>query len=65
MNSDILLENPKAVIAEPLSRPKTPKTCENAQAVADREARDKLLHDKLILEIEERNARGPKVGHNE
>ena len=35
------------------------------QAVTDREARDRLRRDKIILENQERRERGPKVGHNE
>ena len=61
---EVLLEDPKAVLEEPLPRTETPKTGEGAQAIPEREARDKLLRDKVILENEERNARKPKVGHN-
>ena len=37
---------------------------ENAQAITEREARDQLARDKILLENEERKTRGPKVGHN-
>ena len=47
-----------------MPRPETPAETETAQAVTDRENRDKLRRDKVILEIEERRERGPKVGHN-
>ena len=43
VNPDILLEEPKEVIDEPMPR---------------------LRRDRVILEIEERRERGPKVGHN-
>ena len=49
---------------EPLPRPETPREHKNAQAIAEREARDKLARDKTLLEKEERRTRGPKVGHN-
>ena len=49
---------------EQIPRPETPGTNEDAQAVTQREACDKLARDKVILENEERVARGPKVGHN-
>ena len=64
MDPEVLLEEPRAVMEEPLPRPETPGTNEDAQAVTEREARDKLARDKVILENEERVARGPKVGHN-
>ena len=59
MSPELLLEDPKAVVEEPLPRPETV-----AQAIADRKARDKSLRDKVVLENEERRDRGPKVGHN-
>ena len=52
------------VIEEPMPRPETPRANEDAQAIADREARDRLLRDKVVLENEEKRERGPKVGHN-
>ena len=64
VDPEVLIEEPKAVMEEPLPRPETPGTNEDAQAVTEREARDKLARDKVILENEERVARGPKVGHN-
>ena len=47
-----------------MPRPKTPGENETAQAVTDRELRDKLRRDRVILENDERRERGPKVGHN-
>ena len=64
VNPELLLEEPKEVLFEPLQRPETPREHESAQAIAEREARDKLARDKNLLENEERRARGPKVGHN-
>ena len=64
VNPEIILEEPKEVIDEPMPRPETPGETETAQAVTDREARDRLRRDKVILENEERRERGPKVGHN-
>ena len=64
VNPEILLEEPKEVIDEPMPRPETPGENETAQAVTDREARDRLRSDRVILENEERRERGLKVGHN-
>ena len=64
MNPELLLEDPKAVVEEPLPRPETPRGNAVAQAIADWKARDKSLRDKVVLENEERRDRGPKVGHN-
>ena len=64
VNPDILLEEPKEVIEEPMPRPETPGEQETVQATTDREARDRLRRDRVILDNEERRARGPKVGHN-
>ena len=64
VNPEILLEEPKKVSDEPMPRPETPGDHETAQAIADREARDRLRRDRVILENEERRERGPKVGHN-
>ena len=58
MNPELLLEEPREILFEPLSRPETPREQENAQAIAEREARDKLARDKIFLENEERRARG-------
>ena len=41
-NLEILLEDPKAVIDEPLPRPETLGTNKDSQAVMDRKARDRL-----------------------
>ena len=64
VNPELLLEEPREILFEPFSRPETPREQENAQAIAQREARDKLARDRVLLENEERRARGPKVGHN-
>ena len=64
VNPEILLGDPQAVIEEPLPRPETPGTNDDEQAVMDREARDRLLRDEIILENEEKRERGPEVGHN-
>ena len=64
MNPEVLLEDLKQVLEEPLSRLETPRDHEDAQAVTDREARDRLARDRVLLENEERRIRGPKVGHN-
>ena len=64
VNAELLVEEPRGILLEPLPRPETPREQENARAIAEREARDKLARDKNLLENEERRARGPKVGHN-
>ena len=64
VNPELLLEEPREIMFEPLPRPETPREQENEQAIAEREARDKLARDRVLLENEERRARGPKVGHN-
>ena len=64
VNPEIILEDPKEMIDEPMPRPETPGEAETAQAARDRENRDRLRRDKVILENEERKERGPKVGHN-
>ena len=60
----MLLEDPKAVVEELMTRSETPRANEDEQAIADREARNKSLRDKVVLENEERRERGSKVGHN-
>ena len=50
VNPKIILEDPNEIIDELSSRPETPRTNEDAQAVADREARDRIARDKVILE---------------
>ena len=64
VNPEILLEEPKEVVDELMPRPETPRSTEDAQAVADREERDRLVRDKVVLKNQERRERGPKVGHN-
>ena len=39
VNPEVLLEDPKAIIEEPIPRPKTPRKNEYAQALAEREIR--------------------------
>ena len=64
VNPEIILEDPKKVVDEPMPRPETLGEAENAQAKTDRETRDRLRRDKVILENQERRERGPQVGHN-
>ena len=64
VNPELLLEEPREVLFELLPRLETPREHESAQAIAERAARDKLARDKIVLENEERRARGPKVRHN-
>ena len=64
MNHEVLLKDPKPVIEEPMPRPETPRQNKTEQATTDREARNRSLRDKVLLENEERKERGPKVGHN-
>ena len=64
VNPAVLLEDPKPVLEESVPRPETPRTNEDAQAVTDRKARDKLAQDRVLLENEERRAIGPNDGHN-
>ena len=64
VNPEIILEEPKEVVDEPMPRPETTGETETAQAVTDREQRDRLRRDKVILENQERRKRGPKIGHN-
>ena len=64
VNPEVLLEELHPVIEEPEPRPETPRTGEDAAATAAREARDRLLRDRLAAENEERRERGPKVGHD-
>ena len=64
VNPELLRDDPKPVSEDPVPRPETPRGNEDAQAVTDREARDRLARDRVLLENEERRARGPKVGHN-
>ena len=59
-----MLEEPKIVLEEPLPVPEPPVPNEDAPAVAEREARNRLARDRVVLENEERVLRGPKVGHN-
>ena len=64
VNQEILLEDPTPVLEQPIPRPETEQTNEDAQSVTDREARDKLAQDRVLLENEETRERGRKVGHN-
>ena len=64
VDPEVLLEEPRAVLEYPLPHPETPGNSEDAQAVTEREARDRLARDRVLLENEERVTRGPKVGHN-
>ena len=64
VDPELILEEPKAVLEEPLPNPEPPVENEDAPAVAEREARNRLARDRLLLENEERVTRGPKIGHN-
>ena len=64
LNPEILLEYPKAVLEEPVQRPETIRTNEDTQAVTDKESREKLARDRVLLEYEEKKERGLIVGHN-
>ena len=64
VDPEVLLEDPKPVLKEPVPRPETPRENEDVQAVTDRKARDRLARDRVLLENEKRRARGPNVGHN-
>ena len=57
VNPEIILEDPKEVVVEPMPRPETPEDAESAQAVTDRETRDRKRRDKVILENQERRER--------
>ena len=54
VNPDILKENSKPVIEEPVPRPEIPRTGEDAQAVTDREAKGELARDRFLVENEKR-----------
>ena len=47
VDPEVLLEEPRAVLEEPLPLPETPGNNEDAQAVTEREARDRLARDKI------------------
>ena len=64
VDPEVMLEEPKVVMEEPLPVPEPPVQNEDAPAVAEREARNRLARDRVVLENEERVMRGPKVGHN-
>ena len=59
-----MLQEPKLVLEEPLPTPEPPVQNEDAPAVAEREARNRLARDRGVQENEERMRRGPRVGHN-
>ena len=54
VNPEVMLEDPKPVLEEPEPRPETPREGESAAATAAREARDRLLKDRVAAENEER-----------
>ena len=64
VDPEVMLEEPKTVLEEPLPTPEPPAQNEDAPAVAEREARNRLARDRVVLENEERVLRGPRVGHN-
>ena len=61
VNTEIMLEDPKPVIEEPESRPETPRTYEDANAVTARETRDKLMRDRVTSSITKCKALSVKV----
>ena len=50
VNPEVILEDPKPVLEEPEPRPETPREGENTAATAAREARDRLLGDRVAAE---------------
>ena len=64
VNPEELRDDPKPVLEEPVPRPETPRTGEDAQAVTGWKAKDKLSRDNVLLENEERREKGLKVSHN-
>ena len=64
VSPEIILEDPKGKVEELEPRPETPRTSDDANAVAAHEARDTMMRDRMATENEERRERGPKVGHN-
>ena len=57
VNADTLMEDPKPVKEGTVPRPETARTGEDAQAVTDREARNRLARDRALLENKERKER--------
>ena len=53
-NTELLLEDPKDVIEKPSTSPESPKTREDATALAARKLRTKLALDKCIQENDEK-----------
>ena len=64
VNLEVILEAPKDILEEPPPQPKTPREGETEAATTARNLRDKLASDIVVLENEERRARGPRVSHN-
>ena len=64
VNPEIILEDTKPVVDEPEPRPETPRTPDDANDVAARETRDRLMRDRVTAQNEEKRERGQKVGHN-
>ena len=60
----IILEDPKPIVAELEPRPEIPRTGDAANAIAAREARDRMMRDHVAAENEEKRESGPKEGHN-
>ena len=48
VDPEVLLEEPRAELEEPLPNPEPPRENEDAQAVAEREARNRLARDKVL-----------------
>ena len=64
VDPEVMLEEPKVILEEPLPTPEPPLQNKDAHAVVEREAKNRLARDRVVLENEERIMRGPKVGHN-
>ena len=62
-NAEILLEDQKPVLEEPVSSPETPRANEDAQTGTDWEARDKMARDRVLLKNEEKKGKRQKFGH--
>ena len=50
VDPEVMLEEPKVVLEEPVPVPEPPVQNEDAPAVAEREARNRLARDRVVLE---------------
>ena len=62
-NAEIIREDPKVIQEKPPLRPETPRDGEDATEIAARDLKDKLARGRVVLENEERRARGPRICH--